>query len=161
MALMEVSLSSSELLRGLQCLHGRDAKYISDGQRQMVETASVGGGRHVFVGLQCGGGKSMAWLVPLSASKLAGKKRKRHVVIVPYKFLAEFHKKSADTIFAEKMTVNTVVLSHSQIMMSTLPACLCTDTELPDLLIMGMDAATTFLAQHEASVRSWASDGLL
>lgn len=161
MALMEVSLSSSELLRGLQCLHGRDAKYISDGQRQMVETASVGGGRHVFVGLQCGGGKSMAWLVPLSASKLAGKKRKMHVVIVPYKFLAEFHKKSADTFFAEKMTVNTVVLSHSQIMMSTLPACLCTDTELPDLLIMGMDAATTFLAQHEASVRSWASDGIL
>ncbi|KAG9287661.1 hypothetical protein G9A89_000604 [Geosiphon pyriformis] len=77
--------SGSVLKASLKELLGREAVYRSDHQKSMVEIAANSISRHAFVGLPCGQGKSLSWMVPTLASYLSGRHIGLRIVILPYK----------------------------------------------------------------------------
>jgi len=82
-----VPLSDSVLKSSLKTMLGREAEYRSDYQKMMIEIAANSILRHAFVGLPCGQGKSLSWMVPTLASYMAGRHVGLRIIVLPYKFL--------------------------------------------------------------------------
>ena len=82
-----VPFSEGILKKALKELLGRKANFRSDNQKRMIDIAANSIVRHAFVGLPCGHGKSLSWMVPTMASYLSGRHVGLRIVILPYKFL--------------------------------------------------------------------------
>ena len=89
----DVFLSKDEMLKGLKCVFGKEGTYKCPKQREMLEMTTERecprGSFHV--GLPCGSGKSMAWVVPALARVLSGKAKMTQMVVVPFIFLGLHH----------------------------------------------------------------------
>lgn len=103
-----VPFSDIVLKKSLKELLGRKANYRSEDQKRMIGVAANSVVRHAFVGLPCGHGKSLSWMVPTMASYLSGRQVGLRIVILPYKFLLGHIVHHATTmlgILEEKMRV--------------------------------------------------------
>lgn len=153
--------SESILTASLRELLGRKAVYRSKKQHEMVQIAANSILRHAFVGLPCGQGKSLSWLVPMMAAYLSGRHVGLRIVILPYKFLLGHmvqHALSLIGLLADKLTVK--FLDSSQISKEIFPEIL-QDNLLPSLLFLNLDSAATLLRYHLAGLKLLVSRNIL
>jgi hypothetical protein len=156
-----VPLSASVLKKSLKELLGRKAVYRSDDQKQMIDIAANSVVRHAFVGLPCGHGKSMSWMVPTMASYLSGRFIGLRIVILPYKFLLGHIVQQALSMLGlleEKMKV--CFLDSTQVDSETFPEVLC-GKELPSLVFLNLDGGAALLRYHLTRLQRLASQNVL
>lgn len=143
-----IPFSHSLLKESLKELLGRKADYRSPQQKEMIYIAANSILRHAYCGLPCGQGKSLSWMVPTMASYISGRQVGLRIVILPYKFLLGHmlhHATSMIGILNGKLHVKC--LDSSQITEDSVPAIFEED-ELPNLLFMNLDGASTLLRFH-------------
>ena len=153
--------SDSVLKSSMKTMLGRDAEYRSDHQKYMIEIAANSILRHAFVGLPCGQGKSLSWMVPTLASYMAGRHVGLRIIVLPYKFLLGHVVQHALTMLGllrKKLTVS--FLDSSQISHDSLPAEL-EGGDLPNLLFVNLDGAATLFRYHLSHLQNLASRNLL
>ena len=153
--------SDHVLQSSLKSLLGRAAVYRSDHQKQMIEIAANSISRHAFVGLPCGQGKSLSWMVPSLAAYMAGRHVGLRIIVLPYKFLLGHVVHSATTLLGllrKKLVVS--FLDSSQINQDRVPKEL-EEGHLPNLLFLNLDAAATLLRYHISHLQNLASRGIL
>ena len=146
--------SVSVLKAALKELIGRKAVFRSQDQKKMIQIAANSIVRHAFVGLSCGQGKSMSWMVPTMASYLSGRHVGLRIVILPYKFLLGHMVHYAIAMLGllkEKLRVH--FLDSSEIDKGTFPDVLC-GTDMPALLFLNLDGAATMLRFHLERLQS-------
>lgn len=153
--------SQSILIASLKELVGRKAVYRSEDQQKMIEFASNSVSRHSFVGLPCGHGKGLSWMVPVMASYLSGRHVGLRIIVLPYKFLLGHivqHAISMLGLLKEKLTVE--YLDSSQISVDSFPDVLESET-LPSLLFVNLDGAATLFRHHLPRLQSLAHRNIL
>lgn len=153
--------SESALLSSLRSLLGRDAKYRSENQKDMIQIAANSNLRHAFVGLPCGHGKSLSWMVPTLASYMAGRHVGLRIVILPYKFLLGHVVQHALTMLGllrKKVIVS--FLDSTKIDHDNLPFELV-GNPLPNLLFLNLDGAATLLRYHLSHLQNLATNNIL
>ena len=156
-----VPFSDSILNAALRELVGKNATYRHSQQRDMVVTASNNVLRHSYVGLPCGHGKSMSWMVPIVASFLAGRHVGLRIVVLPYNFLLGHmvdRARSQLGVLHDRLTVE--FLSSGDIDDAIVPSILM-DHELPSLLFLNLDGAVKLLQKHMDRLLKLANDNLL
>jgi hypothetical protein len=154
-------LSASVLKSSLKEMLGRKASYRSMEQECMVDIAANSVVRHSFIGLPCGQGKSLSWMVPTVASYLAGRHVGLRIVILPYKFLLGHvvqHAMSMLGLLSSKLTVS--FLDSSQLSEDTFPDVL-EGNNLPSLLFLNLDGAAILLRSHLARLQTLATANIL
>jgi superfamily II DNA helicase RecQ len=151
-------LTSLELLNGLRALFGQVAEYTSSEQKEMVLVVANETSRHAHFGLPCGSGKSVAWLAPVVADFLAGNEIKTIVVVLPYKFLVDYHLKSANDKLGA-FDISVLGFTGKDIRQSTiLPEGLRSSVALPNLLFLSLEGLVNLLKFHTTTVKGWVAD---
>jgi hypothetical protein len=148
--------SDSILKSSLKELLGREADYRSGEQKRMIEYAANSISRHAFIGLPCGQGKSLSWMVPTMASYMAGRHVGLRIIILPYKFLLGHviqHAASTLGLLRKKIIVSS--LDSTQINSDVLPPQL-EDGGFPNLLFLNLDGAATLLRYHLSHLQNLA-----
>lgn len=162
LATTAVPLSKQELAHGLCALLGPEARYTCAGQERLVDLIANSVSRHAHIGLPCGSGKSMAWMVPTVARILAGRTRKTIFVVLPYKFLVEYHLEAATKM--SDLTVDLSILAYSGIEISQsapLPTALHDIRLFPDILFLSLEAMVNLMKFHSPTLKSWVSEELI
>jgi len=153
---------SDQILKtSLRELLGRKAGYRSDDQKKMIEIAANSVARHSFVGLPCGHGKSLSWMVPTLASYLSGRHVGLRLVILPYKFLLGHlvqHAVSMLGLLHKKLSV--AFLTSVDIDKEKVPMVL-EGKDVPALLFLNLDGAADLFRFHMARLQKLASDNIL
>jgi superfamily II DNA helicase RecQ len=152
-------IHAKNLFQALKQIYGPDADFTSDLQRDMVIASARKDGNHSHVGLPCGSGKSLAWLLPLVASAITSTKMGLQIVVLPYNFLVSHLDNSAREILQDKFDVSVVSLTTSECSESSLPLVLANDDHLPNLAFFGLDAFVSLHTYHQASLFRWAKSG--
>jgi superfamily II DNA helicase RecQ len=152
-------IQAENLFQALKQIYGPDAEYTSELQRQMVIASATKNGNHSHVGLPCGSGKSLAWLLPLVAAAMTSKKIGMQIVVLPYNFLVGHLVNSAEEILQDRFDVSVVSLTTIECSMSSIPAALVNDENLPNLAFFGLDAFASLHMYHQASLSRWAKSG--
>jgi hypothetical protein len=153
--------SDSVLKSSLKAMLGRDAVYRSDHQRNMIEIAANSISRHAFVGLPCGHGKSLSWMLPTIASYMAGRHVGLRIIVLPYKFLLGHvvqHALSMLGLLRKKFVVS--FLDSSRVSPDSLPVEL-QGGDLPNLLFLNLDGAATLFRYHLCHLQNLASRNIL
>ena len=153
--------SDAVLMSSLKAMLGRDANYRSENQKTMISISANSTSRHAFVGLPCGQGKSLSWMVPTLASYMAGRHVGMRIIVLPYKFLLGHVVQQALTLLGtlrKKLTVS--FLDSSSIRCDTLPVELV-GAELPNLLFLNLDGAATLFRYHLNHLQNLASRNFL
>lgn len=145
----------------LRELIGKKAAFRHSQQRRMVDISCNSILRHAFVGLPCGHGKSMSWMVPIVASFLTGRHVGLRLVVLPYKFLLGHLVDRARTQLGVLHTRLTVeFLESADIAEEYVPSILLSH-ELPALLFLNLDSAARLLRFHMDRLQTLANDNLL
>jgi hypothetical protein len=152
-------IEAENLFQALQQIYGPGASYTSDLQREMVVASARKNGKHSHVGLPCGSGKSLAWLLPLVAAAMTSKKIGMQIVVLPYNFLVGHLLHSAGELLQDKFDVSVVSLTTDECSASSLPVVLGNDSHLPNLAFFGLDAFVALHKHHQASLHQWATSG--
>jgi hypothetical protein len=152
-------IQAENLFQALKQIYGPDAEYTSELQRQMVIASAAKNGNHSHVGLPCGSGKSLAWLLPLVAAAMTSKKIGMLIVVLPYNFLVSHLVNSAEEILQDRFDVSVVSLTTNDCSMTSIPAALVNDENLPNLAFFGLDAFVSLHMYHQASLSRWAKSG--
>ena len=145
----------SDLHTALVCMHGPGARYRSQGQSKMMISILKDKDQHLYVGLPCGAGKSLAWLLPALADTMHKLDGGMVIVAVPHKFLAATHFAAASKVFDDRYRLYAKLLSTSQASCSVLPAWLQDESRLPCLLFMGLDALEKLVDNHKSQLVRW------
>jgi hypothetical protein len=156
-----VPFSEEILKNALKELLGRKANYRSVDQNRMIDIAANSVVRHAFVGLPCGHGKSLSWMVPTMASYLSGRHVGLRIVILPYKFLLGHivhHATSLLGLLEEKLRVH--FLDSSQIDKESCPDVL-TGKDVPALIFLNLDGAALLIRFHLARLQALARQNIL
>lgn len=156
-----VPFSDGILKKSLKELLGRRAVYRSDDQKKMIDIAANSVARHAFVGLPCGHGKSLSWMVPVMASYLSGRHVGLRIIILPYKFLVGHIVHHAVTqlgLLAEKLSVR--FLGSDEIDRESFPSVL-SGKNVPALLFLNLDGAALLLRFHLAHLQALAGQNIL
>jgi superfamily II DNA helicase RecQ len=150
-----LELTKTELLQSLRILAGPTAEYLSVEQEQMVSIAASTTTDHAHVGLPCGGGKSMAWMVPAVARVVTQRSRKTIIVVLPYKFLSAYHLESATRLVKGSVDLDIVSLTGQDIGETSLPGCLTESNLLPHILFLSLEALQNLMRHHGPSLTDW------
>ena len=155
---LEAELTERDLLSALRSLFGPRAEYSSNFQRDMVLAAAKDSSKHAHVGLACGAGKSMAWLLPLAAAAMHGKKIGSFSVVLPHNFLVCHQEHSAVALLDQRFDVSVASITTAECSQTSLPRQLQDDSNLPKLMFFGVDAFAALLKHHSAHITRWVSD---
>jgi superfamily II DNA helicase RecQ len=154
-------LLESQLIDALRVMHGPSAKYFDDQQRRMIWLSANGQQKHCHVGLRCGGGKSMSWLLPVLARHIFGLSNGSSVVVLPYKFLLEHQFNTALRLFGRvSYGLQCLAVKGSDVTRESIPPDLRHE-KLPSIIFMTIDALSNLLSFHIGYVRQWAERKLL
>lgn len=160
--LLDFTPFSDEILKAsLKELVGLKANYRSQDQKKMIQMAANSIVRHAFVGLPCGQGKSLSWMVPTMASYLSGRHVGLRIIILPYKFLLGHmvqHAISLLGLLKDRLTVS--FLDSSLIEKDRFPEIL-SGKDIPSLLFLNLDGAASLLAFHLARLKALADQNIL
>ena len=160
-ALVFTPYSDAVLHAALKALLGVNADFRSRQQKMMVDIAANSIVRHSYVGIPCGHGKSLSWLVPTMASYLAGRHIGLRIVILPYKFLLGHMVHQAKSMFGllnERLRVDFV--DSSDMEEQTLLPILQGDT-IPSILFINLDGASTLMRLHMTRLQKLAKSNIL
>lgn len=152
-------LSGGDLSLALKNIFGAQASYTSNQQREAVLVSAAPRSRHSHVGLPCGSGKSLVWILPLAAAFISKKKIGMQIVVLPYNFLVCYQEYSAKEILEHRFDVSIHTLSTAECSQRSLPEKYAKMEELPDLVFLGVDAFQALIQKHCASLSLWASNG--
>ena len=155
---VEAELTERDLLSALRSLFGPRAECSSDSQRDMVLAAAKNTTKHAHVGLACGAGKSMAWMLPLAAAAMHGKKIGSFLVVLPCNFLVCHQEHSAVALLGQRFDVSVASVTTAECSETALPRQLQDDSNLPKLMFFGIDAFAALLKHHSAHITRWVSD---
>jgi superfamily II DNA helicase RecQ len=145
----------------LKELLGATADFRSRQQKLMVDIAANSMTRHSYVGIPCGHGKSLSWLIPTMASYLAGRHVGLRIVILPYKFLLGHMVHQARSLFGlliDRLRVE--FLDSTDMEEQTLLPILQGDS-IPSILFTNLDGASTLLRLHMTRLQKLASNNIL
>jgi superfamily II DNA helicase RecQ len=157
-----VEMSQQELLSALRSFFGHGATYTSRQQQDLVSLIANETTRHAHIGMPCGSGKSMAWMVPTVARVLAGKKSGTIVVVLPYKFLVDYHLNAARDKLGGTYDISTLGLTGKDIRQSSaLPDGIKDKTMLPAILFLSLEALVNLLKFHHTTLNEWAVEHLI
>ena len=160
--LVDFTPFSDDILKSsLKQLLGRKAVFRSIDQKRMIDIAANSVVRHAFIGLPCGHGKSLSWMVPTMASYLSGRHVGLRIIIVPYKFLLGHlvhHAVSMLGHLQDKLIVS--FLNTSQIKRDSFPAIL-EGNEMPSILFLNLDSAASLLRFHMTRLQDLAQRKIL
>ena len=153
-----------DLTLALRLLIGPEASYTSPHQQQLVEFAAFSTLEHAHGDLPCGAGKSMAWLLPLAARLLSGRRAASGnctFVVSPYKFLSAFQME-ATSAFLQKHTDPWIVsYNASDFRGRKFPNELSLADILPDVVFITIDALAAFLEDHKPVLSRLCRNGLI
>ena len=158
-------LSDEFLNETLKLLYGPGATYQSSLQKKMVLCSANEYQKHAFIGIPCGGGKSLSWILPTLTRFHHDLPCATTIVIVPYKFLCQHHYTSfikycsANKKFSK---VRSCFLCKSDFVDNTiLPTCLSNEILLPNILFITVDGFESMFIRHKASMERWIQNNLL
>ena len=156
-----IPYSDTILMESLKQLLGKKARFRSTNQREMVSIATNSILRHAYIGLPCGQGKSMSWMIPMMASYLSGRHVGLRIVILPYKFLLGHmiqHAMSMIGLLRERLSVKCI--ESSDLVNGNFPDFL-QGNSIPALLFLNLDSADTLLRLHLNRLQTMASTNIL
>jgi superfamily II DNA helicase RecQ len=148
-----------ELLQALKNLFGRHAQYMSDLQRDMVLASCRPRIKHLHIGLSCGGGKNLAYLLPVVAAAMFQKTIGMQIIVMPYNFLVCSLENSARESLQKQFDVSIESITTRELSNQSLPALLADDENLPDLVFVSLDAFVALFTNHSTSLSRWESGG--
>ena len=152
--------SDSVLEAGLKELLGRQASFRSREQKRMIDISANCVTRHSYVGIPCGHGKSLSWLVPVIASFLTGRSVGLRIVILPYKFLlghmVEQARSMIGMMLADRIRVEFVDSSGLESVSKFLE-----EKSVPALLFLNLDSAASLLKLHLVTLQKLAAKRVL
>ncbi len=158
----EPSMTSDELMKGLQLLLGVGAGWTGWHQDGVVSPAAAESGRRARISLSRGSGKSMAWMVTATACALAGKRPKAIFVVLPCKFLMEHHLDSAvKKGLGASIDMSIMGFTSTDIGQSFLPPCLADKLLLPDIVFFSLEALSNLVRFHASRIKERVKDGLI
>jgi superfamily II DNA/RNA helicase len=161
LASTSIEFSKPQLLRALRLLVGPDATFTCPEQERMVELVANSLSRHAHVGMPCGSGKSMGWMVPAVASLQDGRGRAMIVVVLPYKFLLQYQLSSARNKTEAVIDMAIEGFDGQDIGESSLPPLLQEARLLPDILFVSLEAVVNLIRYHSPRIKEWVSMGLV
>ena len=147
--------TSSDLYMALRCMYGPGAQYRDQGQSKMIMSILQKKDEHLYIGLPCGSGKSLAWLLPALADTMHKLDGGMVIVAVPHNFLAATHMAAASKLFGGRYHLDAKLLSTSQASGTMLPDWLQDECRLPCLLFMGLDALEKLVENHKSQLSRW------
>lgn len=158
-----LSIRPVDLKSTLQLFFGPDASYTSHYQQELVEFAASLLPVHAHADVPCGGGKSMAWMIPIAARLISGRSAssKCTIVVSPYKFLSAFQVEAATSFLSECVDAWVVALDASDFHRSSIPDELISEDFLPDLLFLTIDALAAFINNHRPHLSQLCRKGLV
>ena len=116
---------------------------------------------HKFVTLPCGGGKTMAVVVPAICNIMVNKGPGMRILVVPYSFLMETLKHNLNhKLKYYRSHLRIATFTGSEITPTTLPQALC-ETVPPEVLILNLRAAANLMQHHSPVVENWAKEDRL
>jgi len=140
--------TSSEVLHCLRVLTNVHAGFLSKMQQDMVLDACNNTGKHSFCSIGCGGGKSMAWIIPTIREHLKGLRPKMRIVILPYCFLIDHHMNSTKSLFGQCNCIDVEYLKGKDVQDNVVPNILRDKDSLPSILFLSLEATTLLLQHH-------------
>lgn len=155
-------VSEESIMKALKVLFGVNAQFLNDSQRDLV-WYSINGFKkqHIHVSTSCGGGKSLAWILPVVVKLMLRWRFGMTIVVVPYNFLERHHCSSAEILLKGKRTdATTASISLGEIDPNKLPHCL-QEHRRPRLLFVSVDAMSFLLQHHINYLRKMVEDGEL
>ena len=158
-------VSKESQLKALRLLCGPSATFHSKNQQEMVNICCNDRDRHNFFGIECGGGKSMAVLVPVTAEFLLKRQTGIRVFVVPYGFLKDsLHKAFEHRLACVGPNIKVLSLSAADISNDSsdrLPPILVDDISSVNILILTLDAAANLAKYHSWFLQSLSRQGRL
>ena len=147
-------------LKGLRQLVGEKSLFKSMEQQQMVDHC-CNSANHKFMTLPCGGGKTMAVVVPAICDIMVKKGPGMRILVVPYSFLMETLKHNLNQkLKYYRSHLRIATFTGSEITPTTLPQALC-ETVPPEVLILNLRAAANLMQHHSPVVENWAKEDRL
>lgn len=140
--------SESDILQCLQVLLGLRASFMSNLQKSLLFNACNNHLKHTFCSMGCGGGKSMAWLIPAVRQMLLGQRPILSIVIVPYCFLLEHHVSTSRSILGHCTTISIASLKGSNVERNDRPNVLKDKDLLPSILFLSLEAMSRLVEFH-------------
>jgi hypothetical protein len=148
----------------LQLFFGPDASYTSCYQQELVEFAASSTPVHAHADVPCGGGKSMAWMLPVAACLLYGRHSvsgKCTIVVLPYKFLAAFQTKATSSFLLECTDAWIATYNASDFSRNKFPDYLSHDDFLPDIVFLTIDALSIIIEKHKPHLARFCQSGYI
>ena len=148
----QLLMTNAALHKALCALKGPNSQFLDKAQKNMVWFAANASTKHSMVGIACGGGKSMAWILPSVARELQGWEAQLDLVVTPTKFLMEYHVASA------RACIGPVLSGHG---ICGLAACDIDPHEAPPFFCGAVPPLILFITVDAlASVFRWHSEKL-
>ena len=155
------SVTVSEIENHLSCMYGDEGKFLSKEQRRLVENACNNTERHCFGGLVCGGGKTLSISLPVSLKTKLGLEPKMSIVIIPYCFLLRHIEVSIRKAIGSVSVVRILSYKKMDMTDNRLPDELSNKENLPDLLLLSLEAFSFLFDNFKAILDEWIQNNLV
>jgi len=153
------AIDQNDLSGALRNLFMSDtAVFTCPQQEEMVSMTSRRDGPHSHIGMPCGSGKCLSYLLPLVAADISFKEIGMMIVILPYNFLVSHLLHSARSI-EQRFHLWIESFATSECRGNLLPTALRDDDKLPHLVFFGLDAFVALSREHPLSLRRWSEHG--
>lgn len=153
--------TEEEVLHTLRVILGVNTHFFSEIQKVMLMDACNNVTKHTFCSLGCGGGKSMAWLVPVVRCSLARKRSPMIIVVMPYCFLLEHHVSSSSGLVGQCSNVRIASLKGKDVDENVVPNILRNKDSLPSILFVSLEALKKLIDYYFNLLKEFGSQGLL
>ena len=160
------SITAEDLHSSLQFLFGSNATWVSGQQERMVFAMARSRSRHIFISIPCGGGKTMAAVLPVVAEARTGRPIRKRIFCPNYSFLCEYHGYNITKLLNYFLTaypsVSVEVFQGSDITEESLSSLLeCKPDDLPEIMIMSTQAIHNLIHFYPTRIPFWVKSGWL
>ena len=159
-------ITAEDLHCSLQFLFGSNATWVSGQQERMVFSMARSRSRHKFISIPCGGGKTMAAVLPVVAEARTGRPIRKRIFCPNYSFLCEYHgysiTKLLNSFLIAHPSVSVEVFQGSDVTQENLSSLLeCKHGDLPEIMIMSTQAIHNLIKYYPSRIPSWVKSGWL
>ena len=158
-AVGSLQLTEERALKALCLLLRHDnAKFHGDAQKNMILQCCPTRRIHQSFILPCGLGKSMSVMIPVAFEKMNNLFCGCRIVIVPYGFLMDsLFVSIRETMQCLQVSIDTC--DGTQITSNNIP--FATQDDLPDILIITVNAASNLITHHRDKLSQWCDDNVV
>ena len=145
----------------LKVIYGTNANFLSDLQMNLVIDSCNNKKKHTFCSIGCGGGKSLAWIMPVVREQALGFRSKLRIIVIPYCFLLDHHIHSTIKTIGQCSGISVEKLNGTDIHNNILPNVLRDRDNLPGLLFLSLEAMAELVRHHFLYLQELGEEGLL